>query len=131
MAQAQLEISARVDIAKMQESGANARAAATRMGNYAEADALLKELRKTNPNATIEDAYGVMRGGRGAGLVTDKEYQDAYEKRLEGLFGEKKKEFLRLYPTWSDFKKSQQPQAGAAQPSAGGEKPSLSSFDKP
>jgi hypothetical protein len=129
MAIAQLEAKTRLESSRISASAAYAPSETERV--MARADALRKAGNVEEAKA-LEDRYRSFKGlDVRSGLVTDKEYQDAYEKRLEGLFGEKKKEFLRLYPTWSDFKKSQQPQAGAAQPSAGGEKPSLSSFDKP
>jgi hypothetical protein len=82
MAIAQLEANTRTDIAKMEQSNANARAAGTRMGNYAEASAVLSELRKTNPNATLQDAYGVMRGGAAAspGSLADKAYDNVMKR---------------------------------------------------
>lgn len=111
MAIAVLDSQTKKDVAATQERGAASRVG---MGNLLEAKAVLAELQKTNPNATYEDAYAVIRGGKAAGLVTDKEYQDAYEKRREGLIVKKQKEeFDAKYPTWREFAAEQRAQAGA------------------
>jgi len=96
-------------------------------------DRQLAELKKTNPNATLADAIGVVKGANRPGAVTDKELQDAYEARLQGLIGKKQREdFLSKYPTWREFAAEQRGQSSAgAGAASSANRPSLSSFDKP
>jgi hypothetical protein len=96
-------------------------------------DRQLAELKKTNPNATLADAIGVVKGANRPGAVTDKELQDAYEARLKEVLGKKaREEFLSKYPTWREFAAEQRGQSSAgAGAASSANRPSLSSFDKP
>ncbi len=82
MAIAQLESKTRLDVEKLQQSGAFARAGmgeTTTMANQ-----VLADLRKTNPNATFADAVAIVKGGAGvsAASLADKAY-DNVMKRLD------------------------------------------------
>ena len=82
MAIAQLESKTRLDVEKLQQSGAFARAGmgeTTTMANQ-----VLADLRKTNPNATFADAVAIVKGGAGASAASlaDKAY-DNVMKRID------------------------------------------------
>ena len=82
MAIAQLESKTRLDVEKLQQSGAFTRAGmgeTTTMANQ-----VLADLRKTNPNATFADAVAIVKGGAGASAASlaDKAY-DNVMKRLD------------------------------------------------
>jgi hypothetical protein len=126
MAIAEIERRTRIEVETMQQRRAG-------MGSLPEAQAIQAQLKKTNPNATIEDAYAVLRGGKTAGMVTDKELQDAYEARLKDLIGKTQREdFLKKYPTWREFADEQRGKSSTSgSASSGAARPSLSSFDKP
>ena len=128
MAIAQLEANVRL---KTAEIGAYAPSEAERV--MAKADTLRKAGKEEEAKA-YEDRYRVLKGGDvRAGLVTDKEYQDAYEARLKDLLGKKaREEFLSKYPTWREFAAEQRGQSSAgAGAASSANRPSLSSFDKP
>ena len=68
MAIAQLESKTRLDVEKLQQSGAFARAGmgeTTTMANQ-----VLADLRKTNPNATFADAVAIVKGGGGVSAAS-------------------------------------------------------------
>jgi hypothetical protein len=82
MAIAQLEANTRLNVEKLQQSGAFARVG---MGETTTlANQVLADLRKTNPNATLADALAVVKGGTGstAAALADKAY-DNVMKRLD------------------------------------------------
>ena len=127
MAIAQLEANVRL---KTTEIGAYAPSEAERV--MAKADALRKAGKEEEAKA-YEDRYRSFKGlDVRAGLVTDKELQDTYEKRLEALYGDKKKAFLAEFPTWREFAARERGQSSAgAGAASSANRPSLSSFDKP
>jgi hypothetical protein len=68
MAIAQLESQTRLDVEKLQQSGAFARAG---MGETSQlAERVLADMRKTNPNATLAEAVGVVKGGPSVNAAT-------------------------------------------------------------
>ena len=127
MAIAQLEANVRL---KTAEIGAYAPSEAERA--MAKADALRKAGKEEEAKA-YEDRYRSFKGlDVRSGAVTDKELQDAYEKRLEALYGDKKKAFLAEFPTWREFAARERGQSSAgAGAASSANRPSLSSFDKP
>jgi hypothetical protein len=68
MAIAQLESQTRLDVEKLQQSGAFARAGMGETSTLAKE--VLADLRKTNPNATLADAVAIVKGGGGVSAAS-------------------------------------------------------------
>lgn len=85
MAVAEIERRTRLEVESMQQRGANARAGMGETSILAER--VLADLRKTNPNATLGEAIGIVRGGAGVSnaALADKAY-DNVMKRLDKDF---------------------------------------------
>jgi hypothetical protein len=122
MAIAQLQSKTSLDVAKIHERGAMARA-----GMPGETERIMGQisaLRKAGKEEEAKALEAQYRGLKGldtrSGTVTDKELQDAYEARLKDIIGKKARdEFLAKYPTWREFAAEQRGQAGAAPTSSG------------
>jgi len=130
---AQLEAETRVKTARIGAAAAYAPSEVERVMSQVEA---LRKAGKEEEAKAREAQYRSLKGfDVRTGAVTDKELQDAYEKRLEGLLGKTAREaFLAKYPTWREFAAEQRGQTGGS-PSGqvGGDRanrPSLSSFDQ-
>jgi hypothetical protein len=115
MAIAQLEADTRIKTARIGAAAAYAPSEVERVMSQVEA---LRKAGKEEEAKAREAQYRSLKGlDVRTGMVTDKELQDTYEKRLETLYGDRRKTFLAEFPTWREFAARERGQAGGAAPS--------------